>query len=332
MNKRYFKVFPLSYCMKKYLIAIHYINNKESLNDFKIGLNDFKSMIEIFKKKDPDFVIGLRLSVESNISGDIKNQIKGLIKELPDTLFFYDPNPLGGGTSQAQVLFNPAFDKGIAISASFDQYIIGSEIAVCKIIDLINKVEKENSIYATGSRENKVILANISRNSDIRIIHELYHSLTIGIDKLQILEKPKNVTPAYSYIGENSSGFDIINHNHAGYLNLAKDLEKSRKIANLNGFANNYYVALKSKFFGNISKGYVLAKENPINSGDEIEEKELKSIKKMIFNQTKELGKTDVRKYLIKALKNKNNELLLSKFYPMEDIFLVKNLMLDALN
>lgn len=316
--------------MKKYLIAIHYINNKESFNDFKIGLNDFKSMIEIFKKKDPEFILGLRLSVETD--NNIKEQIRKIIKKLPDILFFYDPIPLGGGTSQAQVLFNPAFDNAIAISASFDQYIIGNEIAVDKIINLIDKVEKENSIYATGSRENEVTLANFKRNSNLRIIHELYHSLTIGTEKLQVLEKPGNVTLAYSEIGENSSGFDIINHNHKKYPDFARDLEKYRKIANFNGFANNYYIALKSKFFGNLSKAYVSAKTNPINTGKIIEEQEFDSIKEMIFNQTKELGKTDIKKHLIRALRDRKNEIVLSRFYPKEDVKLIRDLMICALS
>ncbi len=318
--------------MKKYFVPIHWIGEEKSFNELKSGLERFEGMMDIFRTQYPDFEFGLRLTVAPNMKDELKHELRGLTARLPLDFWFANDNlPGGPGTSQSMVLLNPSFE-GIAISVCLDQYIHDSNEAVSRVADLASRVETNNSLYATGSRNVPVILAQHKRNSDLRIIHELFHSLTIGSSNLKVQERLEGVTPAYAEIGESGAGLDMINHYHSEFPELIRGLAEASQTADMRGFATPYYFALKSgQLRGITANGYVKAKENPFYAGKKPEEQEFEAIKKMISYQTQQLSGTDVAGMLHASLMEPKNSDAISQFYPREDVEIVRDTMLNAL-
>jgi hypothetical protein len=317
--------------MKKYIIERHFINGEERLDEYIEGIERIKTALGISGSCGYGFEFGLKLTVdEKKLPQDLKEKIREETKNLPANLWLlYDPEDRGPGTSYRQVLFNPTFKNGIVVYADLDQYVIDTKEALEQLNELIQQVEKEEVLYATGSRDVPVVLATNKRNSDLRIIHELFNSLTIGNDKLRVGERRPNVTPAYAEIGESTSGLYIMNFSHPMYPELTKSVTEAVQIANMNGFATDYYVAIKSAQLGGLGKGYVRSRENKFYIQRD-EKEEFESVKRLIAGQTKELGKTDIHDTMLNSLIEKRNTEIISSFYPKEYVELVRELMKES--
>jgi len=243
-----------------------------------------------------------------------------------------DPEDRGPGTSFRQVLFNPTFTDGnsLVMNLDLDQYTVNTADALCQIAELAERVEKETALYATGSRDVPVILASNQRNNELRIIHELFHSLTIGSDNLAVREVPPNITPAYAQIGESTSGFYVVNFAHARFPELTQDLVGATQVADMRGFATDYFVAIRSAQLGKLSKGYVKSTKNKFHEKKD-KEKEFSGVMRLILGQTAELGKTGLKNDLLTSLTLEGNTERLSEFYSREDVELVRDTMKTAL-
>lgn len=318
--------------MRKCLVEKHFINSEDTFREYATGINSIIAAIDVSKSHNYGFEFGLNLTVDTGkVDRDLQERIKQETGKLPpDVWLQYSPENRGPGTSYRKILFNPAFFNSITISADLDQYIIDTEEALEQLAELTQRVEIDGALYATGSRDVPVVLATHQRNNGLRIIHELFHSLTIGSDKLKVEEKRTNVTPAYAEIGESTSGLYAINLAHAWYPDLNRSIVRAAQIANMDGFATDYYVATKSTQLGRFSKGYVKSKENTFYT-KKGEQEELESVKKLIYGQTRELGKTDISSMLLAALMEERNTERISGFYPTLDVEFVRDFMLSAL-
>ena len=191
-------------------------------------------------------------------------------------------------------------------------------------------MKEDEALYATGSRDVPVVLAVHQRNSGLRILHELFHSLTIGSDKLCVDQACQTATPAYAEIGESTSGLYVVNFSHPRYAQLSKSVADATRMADMSGFATDYYVAIKAAELAHIASGYVRSVENKFYE-QRNELAELGAVKRLISSQTRALGKTDIRGALVAALRNSAHTERLSEFYPKENVDLVRELMLQSL-
>ncbi len=320
--------------MRKYFVPGHFIDGEATLKEFDNGIHRFKELMEISRTRGSDLEFGLKLTVdEGNIDQNLQERIAQSINDLPSDLWLlYDPIDRGPGTSLSQILFNTTFLNNIVISVCLDQYVISSEDSLEQLEDLASKVERDNALRAVGSRDVPVILATNERNSNLRVIHELFHSLTIGSNILRIPGQRSNVTPAYEGIGESSSGLQIMNLAHPQYPTLVQAFFKAAQVADFKGFAAEYYTVLKSAELDKTLTGYVMARENPFSHRkDEKEEFDFVT-RGIIRYQTGQLGKTDVRGKLLKTLQAKESQSRLAEFYPRPDVELVRDLMIDSLH
>lgn len=317
--------------MNKYIIGKHFINSEETFQEFEKWRAELDVAMKISQKKKIGFEFGLKITVdEPKISDSLKEKINSAMAHLPHGLIvMYDPRDRGAGISYRQIMFNPTFDNGIVVGADCDQFPLGSEDSLESIAELVERVETEEALFANGSRNVPVVLAKHQSNTDARIIQELFHSLAIGSDRLQVGKKMPNVTPAYAAIGEITTGLYILNHAHPKYPELCRAVMEAANVADLKGFVTDFYVSLKASQLGKISRGYVSAAENVVY-GTKTETEERDSIVKYISTIARELGKTDVREMLVHALSSETNVANISRFYKRKEVERVRDIMLEA--
>lgn len=334
---------------KKFIVGRHFIISEETFETFKEIVGNVNVAADLYDtvfrpRFQSPVEFGLKLTVdEAKITDDLRLRILDEMRRLPSPLWMlYDPKDRGPGTSYQQVAFNPTFfaDKKdvptTLIYADFDQFVFDTEEGLEAALCLADKTEKDNCLHGIGSRNVPVVLATNERNSNLRIIHELFHSLTIGGDRLRgnILkvrgEPLQGVTPAYAEIGESTTGFYVFNTAHTRYLDLAAAVAQASRRANMRGFATDYFAAIKSAQFGRIATGYVVSRPNKFY-GKKDEAEEFEGVKRLISGQTRELAKTDIDDYLIGCVSDnsKHNIERIAKFYPREDVELVRDLMLE---
>ena len=318
--------------MSTYLVKRHLIADEEGLSVFSEQVEKMKKAIEISRSKNYDINFGIKLTVDEPSAGaDFLSRIYNEISKVPKEIrFMYEEKDRGAATSYKKISFNPGFwnNPDIIVDACLDQYILDSEIALERANELIQKVRKNGALYATGSRDVPLIYGRYESSSNIRLINELFHSLTIGSDKLRVDEKMENVTPAFAEIGESTSGFYVLNISHPFYPELAKNASGMTS-KEFGRFGIDYYVAIKSSQIAGIEKGYVSSYANRFY-GSKTEEKELEEVKNTIKTTTKGLSTTDIADALFKALSNDSNTEKIAEFYPKEQVNLVREIMLES--
>ncbi|MBI4176112.1 MAG: hypothetical protein HY518_02830 [Candidatus Aenigmarchaeota archaeon] len=318
--------------MRKYVIERHFIKGLETFEAYRNGIGSINAAIDISRTRGYGLEFGLKLTVDGKVGKEMQESIRSEMARLPATTWLlYDPEDRGAGASYRQVLFNPTFAGCVVANADLDQYVIDERGALEQMRGFLDKVERDDALYANGSRDVPVVLATYRRNSDLRIIHELFHSLAIG-ERLRVKGRiPNEITPAYADIGESTSGFYVINQAHPSFPELVRGVTKASQVADFRGFATDYYTAIKSSLLGNLATGYVRSRENKFYVKRD-EQQELEGVKGLISGQTRELGKTDIRRLLQSALEEPENAATISGFYPAGDVELVRELMLDGLD
>ena len=295
-------------------------------------MKNIRSVLDISKGYGLEF--GLKLTVDENkISNELKESVKQEIGQLPmGTWSLYDPVDRGPGTSFRQIIFNPTWigSHNLITSVDLDQIPLENE-SLGILNDLIERVKAENSLCAIGSRNIPIKLAIYEKNSNLRIIHELFNSLTIGSKKLKVTEPKIDIlkaNPSYKEIGESTTGVYIFNTSHSKYKEL---MNYVNIFALFRGFATEYYTMIKASELGNISTGYVNFKENKFYK--QVNEKqELAGIEKLIEGQTAELAKTDISNKLRDTLSKEKNAKKILEFFDKNEVQWVKDLMIMRLN
>ncbi len=331
---------------KKFIVGRHFINSEETFKTFQDIVRNINSAVNIYMSKvllgtrDWNIKFGLKLTVdEDKVTPELRERIHDEMKFLPDDLWvLYDPKDRGAGTSYQQVAFNPTFfaDKNdeptTLIYADFDQFVFDTEEGLEAALSLADKTEKDSYLHGIGSRNVPVVLATNERNSNLRIIHELFHSLTIGSSRLRVRNPPEGVTPAYADIGESTTGFYVFNTVPPRYLDLAAAVACASQFANMRGFATDYFTAIKAAQLGRVATGYVVSRPNKFY-GKRDEAEEFEGVKRLIVGQTDELCKINIRPELYAALDPEiagtSNVNRIAEFYPREDVELVRDLMLE---
>lgn len=320
--------------MSAIIVLRHLVENEASLQEYFDGLQRLLIASEISKQHNYDFSFGLNLTLDHKPATHLKKQFGDSVQhDVPKEITcLYNPQRLGSGINYQQVLFSGTFSskKPIVACADLDQFAIHTKKCLEDVFLLVEKMKQNNSVYAIGSRDVPVILAQHKRNSDLRIICELFMTLALGSDKLRITEHQPDATPAYADLGEIASGFYVINHNNAYAKEIVANLQKAAQNTSLNGFACEVLVANMALQKNSIATGYVSSLQNKFYHNLSAEE-DLKRATKIICNETHYLGKTQARDSLISALNDKNANIL-SKYYSHEDVWFVKSLMIDALN
>lgn len=314
--------------MRKQYIARHFINNPASLEEFKERMIDLEWASEYSQSKALGLNFGLKLTVDeskmdSYALGCLRSQV---FSSLPRNFWLlYDSVDRGPGTSFRQVLFNPSFSDSPTLvgMGCLDQFLVDSPEALEQLNELYAKVEKDLALYANGSRDVPVVLASHPRNSNLRTIHELFHSLAIGSRKLRVPESREGVTPAYREIGESTSGFYIINHAHPAFPELSRALASASRQNGMTGFATDYFTSLYSSRLGEFATGYIPSKKNKFYEQKD-EAQELEAVRKLVVGQTSALRSTEVRHILASTLRDPWRVNRISDFYPRQDVELVK--------
>jgi hypothetical protein len=337
--------------MKTNIVLRHFINNRSNLREYEDRVKAIPVAQELAKKAGFDVSFGVKLTVDRSDRSDIYSVLEERIAKanlaLPkDVFFLYDPKDRKTGTSFRQVVFNPTFAGELVILACLDQYVIDTPDALEMIQDLAQKVLTDGALYATGSRNVPVRLGVHKRNSDLRIIHELFHSLVVPFDcaTLDTIAQnglprywhvdgtvPVGVTPAYAHIGESSSGLQIMNTRHDAYPDLLADVTREACHGNLMGCSTDYYIAIRCiiESWG-IAKGYVASRENVYYDPKITEADELPRIEGYIRGQTRELFRTDIAPALASSLQLDRSADAISQFYPPADVEHVRRLMLEG--
>jgi len=334
--KRFINTFKFKAFMEKRLIARHFVSNRNSLDEFIEGLNRFKRGLEISREKDYDLDFGLKLTLDKiKLDREAIEILNQALFELPKDLWFlleYNNPTSGPGTSYKQILFNPSFlhKKGITAMADLDACVLDTEDSLGIINEFAERVIKDFVLYASGSRDKPVFLASYERNNNLRIIHELFHSLMIGSDRLMTGERRNNVTTAYSEIGESTTALTIINQYHNNYDELMGSVLRASQEVDMRGFATDYYTAIKSSTLGRVMSMYINFRGNRFY--DQIsEEEEFSNVRNMVYNQTHKLGETDIKDLMLDSLRKMANTERILEFYSTEDVVFVRDLMIDAL-
>lgn len=319
--------------MNRYIILKHFIDGRENLNLYKKKIRELKIAEELSAVHAHNFRFGLKVTVDENLSDELSEELRDSFKELPrDSFLIYNPRKTGGGNGFKQIVFNQTFsdESSLVYMVALDQFPINSEESLNRLDELGNKVEKDKALYAIGSRNVQVVLGIHPVNSRRRIIHELFHTLAAPEGVYRVSECLDDITPAYRDLGECTTGVSIMNHTHLRYPDLLQYMARATQSANMSGNAADYYVAIKAPLLAKIATGYVNAIENPFHY-KKSQEEEWQNFKNMIFTQTKELGKTDVRENLYQALIKHSNTKRLSEFYPMQEVEYIRDLMLETM-
>src|SRR3989344_301056 len=326
--------------MTDYVISRHLVDGESSLNELKKGLENINKNNEISRTKDLDIKFGLNLSIDSNnVAPEVTERVKEIKRKIPkDMWFLFNNYKIGAGVNYTQVLFNPFFkkDESVVMLGCLDQYILGTEDSVIVLKELAKRTKTENALYGNGSRDRPVKIAKYERNNNLRIIHELFHTLTaerINSSKLAPKgEIPKEITPAYAEIGESSSRLYIVNFSHKKYSKLEESIIAASQVADMkNGFAPDYYTIIEAAKLDNIVSGYVMTGENIFHyKWDEQTELD-KRVKPLITISSRELGKTNIKEGLLLTLKLTKNTDKIAEFYPKEEIEYVKDLMHNSI-
>lgn len=312
--------------MDKYVIMLHYVSNQENLDVYKKHSEAFEKAIGLAKGH---LKFGLKLtSDQKNLDADMKEQLRQTTSKLPQEMWFlHEPEDTGAGSSFIQALYNHKFsiNPSIVATGDLDQIIIDSEDGIGQIKELLKKMEKDNALYAVGSRDVPVILGAHKESSELRIIHELFHSLTIGSEMLKVNESKPGTTLAYAELGENSSGFVAVNHSHPNYTDLETGISNAIAKSNMSGFAAQYYTAIKSSSLGGIATGYVRCRENQFYHDKNLSQ-EFVHVLNLIANETLRLSATDIAGMLKSTMMNNDNAKKIARFYDEASVNLVREI------
>ena len=318
-----------------YLVGRYYVFNQESLEELKTIVSNTVAAADLIHANHYPIKLGFKITInEEKIGMNATKEAQQILQKLPPKIWLlYNSVNQGAGTSYRQILFNPTFsreEEGIVVGADFDQFIIDDAEGLESILSLVENVKSKNSLYGIGSRDVPIKLAEHERNNRLRIIHELFHSLTIGKD-LVVAEKVEDVTPSYAAFVESSSGLYVMNQRHPAYPELLKKVSSAVQQANMRGFAADYYVAIAASQLAPIGTRYVKAKENKFYQMKS-EEDEYSEVLNLISSQTRELLKTDIGAKLYSTLVDPRTSRRIAKFYREEEVLEVQLLMLDAVS
>lgn len=324
--------------MHIWLVSRHYIGEQNTLSEYREGAQHILTAKSLIDKRKLPISLGTKVTAAEDkaaLTVEMKEEIYEINEKLlsENVSVFYDQRDRGSGLSFIQMAFNPTYlstpEPTVVETHDIDQFVIDTDEALDNIVDFANKMVADNSLWSAGSRSLEVKLGVHTRNSNLRIIQELFHSASIG-NKLKVEGKvPDGVLPAYRDFGESTSAFGVLNLSHAHYRTLVASVHGYGYIL-APVFVAEYYTALKASTLGNESPRYVYTYPN-VYYTQPTEEREFENAEKSVRTSEGALAKTDVRDMLIEAVRKDETVDAISEYYDKGEVKLVQQWMLEAL-
>lgn len=320
--------------MEKFLIARHYVGPESgSLKELEVGLDRLSHMIDngMFPE---NFNVGLKLTIDGKRMND--EQKKTVAKEVsrrhPKLWYMENPEVKGSGTSLRQILFNPSFqaDPSIVISADIDQYITGTRGSVRQIEKLTDQMIYHDSLMGLGVRSCPVVLGVNERASQLRQIHELFHSRSIGTDNLIPYTQSPTQQRSFAEIGECATGFYAVNTKHSKFTDFMIDISRTSRETDLRGPAADFYMVATASQLSPIMAMHVETLPNVFYSKID-EETEIQRAQKFVENVEKPLSMTSIAPTIRKAVEIDDHVKEIARFYKPEDVEIVRRIMAETI-
>lgn len=325
--------------MTVWVVIRHYVGEQNTLNEYQEGAQRILATKDMIQQKKLDINLGVKVTAAENspgITSAMRQTIYKINGELAsaNVFCFYDPRDRGSGTSFSQMMDNSTClatpSPTIVVGHDIDQFPLGSPEYLDCIVDFTNQIVADNSLWSPGSKSVEVKLGIHPRNSNLRIIHELFNSRSIGSEKLRIPgDVPDGVLDGYREIGESTPGFHVLNFSHPNFPILAERIFRYGSLLGTD-FGSEYYTAIKASTLGRISPRYVPTLPNKyyVQKG---ETDEFEGVKKFIGRAVNRLGKTDIGDMLRKTVADDTNVDAVSQYYDRSDVKLVQQWMQEAL-
>lgn len=328
-----------------WLVSRHYIGDEATLNEYREGAKYILAAQKLIDQKKLPINLGTKVTAAQTkttienkpvLTAEMKEEIYKINGQIASANAFvlYDPIDRGSGLSFSQMTINGTYlatpSPTIFMGYGMQQFKIDSEEALDNITAFGNQMVINDSLWSSGSRNVEVKLAADPRNSALREIQEMYHSLLIGPQILRVPSPtPPEVQASYREIGESTSDFWAMNISHPQFRLLSSSIISFGDL--LNGFfAAEYYTAIKAPLFcPKESPRYVYTYPNKYYSKDV--KKEFERIEKHIKDSERRLGKTDIGDMLRATVREEKNVDIISKYYDKDVVELVQGWMLEAL-
>jgi len=288
--------------MQLHLAARHWIGNETHVEELKEFEEDIARTGELIRSTDVPVHLSLYLSSDgTHLPKTTLPAIGAFLSKC--AIAGYSIRYNNEGQTAGEKFVNHLFpqkgrnlgDNPVLALHCLDQFPITTEESLERILDISERLLKEEHTYANGSRDLPVVLANFAEADSIRKIQELLFSAVTEF----IFAHPEvvgNPDPAYATLGEPTSGFYFLNPNTPFYRELAHEIHGRQDLYTKPGFTIEYFTALAAGINLSVSTGYVTARQNPI--APQTAENELESANRRVRTVAHDLRTTSVRNAL----------------------------------
>jgi len=260
------------------------------------------------------------------------------IKKLREAGIDYSVDTWASGPTKTmyETIFNQGIlAEGFASIATGDLDQFPAHENIQNLLNLHERVKKENAIMGMGSRNLPVVLSSNPENAYLRRIFEGVMNISVkiaaDISKNKIFFPENYKVPgdeAYTFTGDMITGFYLINPSHLRASELANTLVSTARENNFFMFENEYLMAIASATMGNLSIISATSVTNPFEPADAKAERE-KIIKKQIQSPLEKLVGTCAEPFIKRSIADAS---CLNRFYKKEQVEEVTAYMSEALN
>jgi hypothetical protein len=321
---------------------IDFIGNEAQAKKFAIETSEF--LLEA-KRKIEHEKFPIHLSFKTTFvrgqggSQDAVDYFCRGISKLTEAGIDYSVDNWGSGPTKAmyETIFNlgnlTAGFGGIS-TGDLDQFPPQQNLE--NILNLWERVKKENAILGVGSRSCKVILSKHHENSYLRRIFE--GIMNMAVKESAILNNhticcPENYSlpdNQYSRTGDFVTGVYLTNLLNDKTENLIHNLVSSARLKNFFGFEGEYFMTLLSASEGNLAVEVMNSIKNPFENKMSVGEERENIIEKKIKSPLLKLRQTPAAHYILSSLDKSKR--LLKDFYPIKQVEEVENYIIESLN
>ncbi len=244
----------------------------------------------------------------------------------------YNAEDQTAGQKFVYQLFEKSFSNPDTVFAlcCLDQYPLYTQEQFEPVLDLATRLVRDDKLYANGSRNVPVVLGVHQESSDLRIIHELFHTITCAEKVFVVDSLPPwaNPHPAYAKLGESTSGFYFIHPAAKGFRELKQEIEAKPGLYIHPGFAVEYFTALWAGLRRSVVNGYVYAVVNDFYKATPLPEEDIKKWTLFIEQQAQALSGTSIAGSLRETLLDPAKKRKLDEFFVPSQVEQVAGLML----
>ena len=318
--------------MKLYIAKRHWFGNEGTLKQLENSVTELGQAFELAKTRGVDF--GLLISTPGSwleVNPEFKERARDAVEKIRKAgmnVNYNLQNESAGEKFYRQLFERRSNEKEVIFGLNcLDQWPLHEEKYWEPVMDLANNLSRDNKFYANGSRNIPATLGYNKEASNMRIIHELFHSLTgKGVFKAEIPQWA-NPAKAYAEFGESTSGFYLVNGNHRLHGEVKKEIDNHPCMISKGGFAVEYFTAMRAGLENSVVTGYVYANPNYYNPIEPQKENEI-FLEKKIKSPTSYISRTSVRESLLSSLEESSRLLI---YFESRYIELVKKAMTEQL-